>query len=249
MVNNKTISVVIPCHNEEESILHTLSMVPKEVDEVIVVDNLSSDRTASNAREAGATVVLEENKGYGYAIKAGIRSASGDVVIVADGDGTYPFELATTLASHLVTSNLEFISCSRFPLTTKESMSPVNVLGTKILNLVAFMLYGVWFRDILSGMWVFKREAVTQLDLVSNDWNLSEEIKIEAARKTKFKEVHINHNVRLGETKLMKWYVGLENLVFLFWKRFFPTRALPTCFRITQYQNKFEPTPNIKNEK
>jgi hypothetical protein len=69
--------------------------------------------------------------------------------------------------------------------------------------------------------------------VTSNDWNFSEEIKIEASRKVRYGEFHINHHVRLGETKLLKWRVGAENLVFLFWKRMFPRKPLPTWLKMT----------------
>ncbi len=97
MYKNKTISIVIPCYNEEEGVRHLISKMPTLVDEVIIVDNGSTDNTAQVAKEMGATVVEEKIKGYGSAYKCGFRHAQGDIIITMDGDGTYPPESITLL--------------------------------------------------------------------------------------------------------------------------------------------------------
>jgi len=88
MYRGKRISVVIPCHNEEAGVAAVLAQMPSMVDEVVVVDNASTDRTAEVARGAGARVVFEARKGYGRAYKTGFAAARGDVIVTMDGDGT-----------------------------------------------------------------------------------------------------------------------------------------------------------------
>src|SRR4029077_8485130 len=92
MYRNQRISVVIPCYNEEDGIQAVLAQMPPIVDEVIVIDNASTDRTAELARAAGAEVVFEGRKGYGRAYKTGFAHARGDILVTMDGDGTHPPE-------------------------------------------------------------------------------------------------------------------------------------------------------------
>ena len=227
------ISVVIPCLNEEKGIAETIKKIPPFVDEVVVADNGSTDRSVEVAKAAGAKVIVEKRRGYGYALKAGINAAGGDIIITADADATYPVGESQKAVEYLLGNNLDFVSCNRLPLINKESMGTTNVLGTRVLNLVVLVLFGIRLKDILSGMWVFKKSCYKKLILVSNDWNFSEEIKIEAAQKCHFGEYHIAHYARVGETKLLKWRVGVENLIFLFWKRVFPEKSLPRFLRLT----------------
>src|SRR5262249_19297387 len=90
MFLGKRISVVIPCHNEEEGVRAVIEQMPAVADEILVVDNASTDRTSEVARSLGARVVYEGRKGYGRAYKTGFEKARGDIIVTMDGDGTYP---------------------------------------------------------------------------------------------------------------------------------------------------------------
>ena len=103
MYRGLSISVVIPCFNEERGIGNVLRNMPEYVDEVIVVDNNSADGTARIAQEWGAQVVHEARKGYGSAYQAGLPRAQGDIVATLDGDGTYP---ATAIAPGKIVKTL-----------------------------------------------------------------------------------------------------------------------------------------------
>src|ERR1043166_8378340 len=92
MHQNLKMSLVIPCYNEEEGVREVIGRCPREIDEIVVVDNNSTDRTAEVARSLGAVVVSDRKPGYGAAYKAGLRAATGDVVVTLEGDGTYPPE-------------------------------------------------------------------------------------------------------------------------------------------------------------
>jgi len=130
MYRSNRISVVIPCHNEEEGIRAVLAQMPAMVDEVVVVDNASTDRTAAVARELGARVVYEGRKGYGRAYKTGFASARGDVLVTMDGDGTYPPDSIPLLLHVLVAENLDFISVRRWRSRSGESKSPTGSSAT-----------------------------------------------------------------------------------------------------------------------
>ena len=90
MYREKRISLVMPCLNEEQGLPEVARDLPAIVDQVIVVDNNSTDNTAAVARSYGWTVVSETRRGYGRAYKTGLAAATGDVIVTMDGDGTYP---------------------------------------------------------------------------------------------------------------------------------------------------------------
>ena len=216
------ISVVIPCYNEEEGVRYVIDGLPECIDEVVVVDNNSTDRTAEVARSLGANVVFEKRKGYGAAYKAGLPAATGDVIVTLDGDGTYPSEQIPELVEYLEDQNLDFISASRFPLKNPEAMNFTNKIGNNVLTIAMLLLYGTPIKDSQSGMWIFRTRVLPKLNLTSDGMPLSEEIKIEAirAKDVAFAEYHVNYHPRVGEVKLDKWRDGFRNLVFLVRKRF-----------------------------
>jgi glycosyltransferase involved in cell wall biosynthesis len=215
------ISVVIPCYNEEGGIAEVIGRMPKAVDEIVVVDNNCTDRTAEVARGLGARVVAEKTPGYGAAYKAGLAAATGDIVVTLDGDGTYPPEDIPRLVDTLEEKRWDFLSASRFPLADPKAMQFTNRLGNWVLTIAAAVLFFKPIRDSQSGMWVFRRGVLGRLRLTSDGMAFSEEIKLEALmRGCRFGEGHIPYGERIGEVKLQKWRDGWENLAFLVRKRF-----------------------------
>lgn len=228
MYGDQKITVVIPCLNEEEGIQKVLARIPLFVDEVIVVDNDSTDGTAEVARAMGARVIRENVRGYGRAYKTGLLHARGDIIITLDGDHSYPVDAISYLIESLLKSNVGFVSASRFPIQDFRSMSFRNLVGNKLLSLVMSVLYLRWIRDSQSGMWIFYKEALKKMHLMSDGMAFSEEIKIEALRNPAigFKEIPINFSNRAGERKLQPWRDGWGNLLFLFRKRILPQGRL-----------------------
>jgi glycosyltransferase involved in cell wall biosynthesis len=221
MHQNLKLSVVIPCYNEEDGIREVIGRIPPFVDEIVVVDNNCTDRTAEVARSLGARVVEQKIPGYGAAYKAGLAAATGDVIITMDGDGTYPPEEIARLVDTLVEKRWDFLSASRFPLSDPRAMNFTNRVGNWVLTVTAAMLFFVPIRDSQSGMWVFRRVLLSRLKLKSDGMPLSQEIKLEAIlRRARFGEVHIPYGARIGEVKLQKWRDGWLNLSHLVAKRF-----------------------------
>lgn len=221
MYKGSEITVVIPCLNEAEGIRKVLSRIPEFVDEVIVVDNNSTDGTADIARQLGARVIHENVRGYGRAYKTGLFHAKGDIIVTLDGDHSYPVDALSYLVEALLHSRVGFVSASRFPITDPESMSRVNLWGNRFLSLATSMLFLRWVRDSQSGMWIFFKDALSRMDLVSDGMAFSEEIKLEAMLKPEigFREIPIRYSNRAGEKKLRPWRDGWRNLLFLFRKR------------------------------
>ncbi len=240
MYRNRLITVVIPCLNEEKGLAEVLARIPSFVDEVIVVDNNSTDRTAEVARSRGAVVLHEEVRGYGRAYKTGLRQSRGDIIVTLDGDHSYPPDAISYLLEAFLHSGVRFLSASRFPLKNKNAMSVKHRIGNKLLSLAMSVLYFRWIRDSQSGMWVFERSSLDEMRLVSDGMAFSEEIKIEAIirKGIGFREIYIDYSNRMGEIKLRPWRDGFRNLLFLFRKRFSPWLGSAPAFQFTRPKEK-----------
>lgn len=196
--------------------------MPEFVDEVIVVDNNSTDRTADVAESLGARVIREHVRGYGRAYKKGFSVATGDVIITLDGDHSYPPDAISYLLEAFLHLEADFLNASRFPVRDRQAMSFKHKFGNFVLSVAMSLLYFRWVRDSQSGMWVFRRSILDGMKLTSDGMAFSEEIKIEALKRSdvRFNEISIQYSSRLGEIKLNPWRDGFYNLWFLIKKRF-----------------------------
>src|SRR5262249_14338742 len=222
MYKGQKITVIIPCLNEEQAIEKVLKRMPEWLDQVIVVDNASTDRTSEVARSLGAEVIREDVRGYGRAYKTGFSKATGDLIVTLDGDHSYPPDAISYLLEAFLHLEVDFLNASRFPVRDRRAMSFKHKIGNLILSLAMSILYLRWVRDSQSGMWVFRRSILKDMKLVSDGMSFSEEIKIEAlkSRRVRFEEISIQYTSRLGEIKLNPWRDGFRNLWFLVQKRF-----------------------------
>jgi len=222
MYKGQSITVIIPCLNEEQGIEKVLRAMPDFVDETIVVDNASTDKTSLVAAQLGATVIREDVRGYGRSYKRGFSFATGDLIVTLDGDHSYPVDALSYLIEAFLHLDVDFLNASRFPARDRRAMSFKNKLGNLVLSLAMSVLFFHWVRDSQSGMWVLRRAIVPYMKLESDGMAFSEEIKIEALRepRIRFGEISILYSSRLGETKLNLWRDGFQNLAFLFKKRF-----------------------------
>lgn len=222
MYHDQRITVIIPCLNEEQGIEEVLKRMPQFVDQVIVVDNGSTDRTADVAQSYGAQVIREHVRGYGRAYKRGFSYATGDVIITLDGDHSYPPDAISYLLEAFRHLDVDFLNASRFPVRDKQAMSFKHKFGNLVLSAAMSILYFRWVRDSQSGMWVFRRSILERMKLESDGMAFSEEIKIEALKssRVRFEEISILYTSRLGEIKLNPWRDGFYNLWFLLKKRF-----------------------------
>ncbi|MGI8744379.1 MAG: glycosyltransferase family 2 protein [Bryobacteraceae bacterium] len=222
MYKSQKITVIIPCLNEEQGIEQVLRRMPEFVDQVIVVDNGSTDRTSDVARSLGAEVIREPVRGYGRSYKKGFSNARGDLIVTLDGDHSYPPDAISYLLEAFLHLEVDFLSASRFPVRDSKAMSFKHKFGNWMLSLATSLLYFRWVRDSQSGMWVFRRSILSGMALESDGMAFSEEIKIEALRnrRIRFAEISIQYSSRLGEVKLNPWRDGFYNLYFLARKRF-----------------------------
>jgi len=222
MYKEQKITVIMPCLNEEQGVEQILIRMPDFVDQVIVVDNGSTDRTSEVAARFGAQVIREDARGYGRSYKTGFAAATGDIIITLDGDHSYPPDAISYLLEAFLHLKVDFLNASRFPVRDGTAMSWKHWFGNLILSLAMSVLYFRWVRDSQSGMWVFRRSILSKMKLESDGMAFSEEIKIEALKTARngFAEISILYSSRLGEIKLNPWRDGFYNLWFLVKKRF-----------------------------
>jgi glycosyltransferase involved in cell wall biosynthesis len=205
------ISVIIPAYNEEKSIAHVLSDIPTHlVQEVIVVNNNSSDNTASIARATGATVLDEPRPGYGNACLKGIAHAAAkppgeqpEIVVFLDGDySDYPGEMQLLLQP-ILNGEADMVIGSR-ALGQRESgsMMPQQVFGNWLATTLLRWLYGVRYTD-LGPFRAIRFSTLQQLGMRDRNYGWTVEMQARAARqKVRFAEVPVSYRKRIGVSKV-----------------------------------------------
>lgn len=217
MFEGYTISVYLPCHNEEQGIGLVLDSIPRFVDEIVVVDNNSTDHSTEIARSKGAKIVVEKKQGYGAAHQRGTRSVKGDIICTGDTDGSYPFDQLEKILSFLIEGNYDFVSGRRFPLSDPAAMTRTSKIGNFALTKLIKILFRFPLNDSQSGMWCCRREALAKLKITSDNMAYTQEIKLEAVQHPEVKagEVHIDYRPRVGQTKLSPLKDGWGDVVYL----------------------------------
>ncbi len=176
------ISLIIPALNEAESIPPLLAEIPLGLaQEVIVVDNGSSDGTGQAATTAGATVVREDRRGYGYACAAGVGAATGDVLVFMDGDGSFIPAEAAGLLTPIQTGEADFVLGSRMlGGMTPGAMPPHQLFGNKLVARLLWLLYGLRLSD-LGPFRAIRRDLLLTLDMRERTYGWPVEMMVKAA--------------------------------------------------------------------
>ncbi|MBI3591766.1 MAG: glycosyltransferase family 2 protein [Candidatus Melainabacteria bacterium] len=222
MFSNQTICLLIPTLNEGEGLSKVLESVPNFVDRIMIVDSDSTDNTVKIAAKFRAEVINESRRGYGRALKTGFKNVKEDWVITLDADGTYPTSEIKGLLEYALKKDFKFLSASRMPLLNPSAMSHRNFLGNTFITWITNFLFKTKMVDGSSGMWLIHKSVLPFLNLKTDDWLLSNEIKIQAALNPGigFHEMAIEFIPRIGETKVQHpWRIGLQLLFYIIWKR------------------------------
>jgi glycosyltransferase involved in cell wall biosynthesis len=200
-VTRPRIALVIPTLNEEEAIGGVLAAVPREaVDEIIVADSSSTDRTVARAQAAGARVVSLRERGYGRACRAGAEAASDcEIIVFLDGDGSDCPELIPRLVAPIVEGQCDFVIGSRSRGERQPGSMAVHQLAAGwIIGAAVWLLYGVHYTDMCPFRAV-RRDALMRLGMreESYGWNL--EMQMRAARAgLRINEMPVAHRRRAG---------------------------------------------------
>lgn len=203
------IKIIIPAFNEENGIGQVLSEIPQGiVDEIIVVNNASTDSTELIAKQAGATVLREPVPGYGRACLKGMdyidkQTAHPDVIIFLDADHSdYPEEIPLLLQP-ILSGQVDFVVGSRV-LGKKEkgSMTPQQIFGNWLATRLLKLFYGVTFTD-LGPFRAIRYDALVKLNMQDKTYGWTVEMQVKAAKqKLKCLEVAVRYRKRIGFSKI-----------------------------------------------
>lgn len=205
------ILVIIPAFNEASSIGKMIDDIPKLlVREIVVVNNASSDETEGNAKKAGATVLRENRKGYGYSCLKGIEYAKSQppdkrphIIVFLDGDySDYPEELEKLLRP-IIEEDLDMVIGSRaLGNREKGSMLPQAIFGNALATTLIKWLYGARFTD-LGPFRAIKFDKLLELDMRDKTFGWTAEMQVKAAKKgLKYCEVPVSYRKRIGVSKI-----------------------------------------------
>ena len=201
------ITVIIPAFNEEKSIGKVVSDIPRDlIEHVIVVNNNSNDNTVEVAKSAGAIVLDEPRRGYGWACLKGIeksRELKTDIVVFMDGDySDYPEEIVKVIAPILEDNHDMVIGSRVLGKREKGSLTPQQVFGNWLATKLIRLFYGARFTD-LGPFRAIKSDALEQLKMADKTYGWTIEMQIKASKeKMKFCEVPVNYRKRIGVSKV-----------------------------------------------
>jgi glycosyltransferase involved in cell wall biosynthesis len=219
---NLTVSVVIPCLNEEENIERCVTAALDAMrdagiaGEVVVADNASEDRSAELAAAAGARVVHEPRRGYGSAYLAGFSAARGRYIVMGDADLTYDFNEIPRFVEKL-DEGAELVMGDRMDNIHPGAMPWLHrYVGNPVLTGVLNVFFRTGVSDAHCGMRAVRRDVLPRLDLRTTGMEFASEMVIRASKeKLDIREFPIEYHPRGGESKLSSFRDGWRHLRFL----------------------------------
>ncbi len=205
---NQSIKVIIPAYNEQDSIANVINDIPSIVKEVIVISNNSTDKTEENAKNAGATVLQENRKGYGYACLKGMEYISKqekkpDIIVFLDGDySDYPEQLIDVITP-IINNNIDFVIGSRVKeLREQGSMTPQQIFGNWLATSLMKLFFGAKFTD-LGPFRAIKYDKLLSLNMVDKTYGWTVEMQLKALKqKLSYIEVPMKYRNRIGVSKV-----------------------------------------------
>lgn len=241
-------SVVIPALNEERNIGWVLKRIPAYVDEVLVVDGFSTDRTVTEAQRARADVRIVQQRGCGKgaAMRTGFEASQGDYVVVLDADGSMePAEIDFYV--YALNLGYDLVKGSRhLPGSGSLDLTPVRRLGNRTLVRTVNLLWGSRFTDLCYGYLAFRRDRLDTLALTARGFEIETEIAVRAvATGLKIAEVPSVELLRHhGASNLSAWRDGRTILGLLVRERL-PHRPRPVVDLISRraLATSFKPAP------
>ena len=202
------IKVIIPAYNEADSIASVIKDIPNTVNEIIVVSNNSTDATEINAKKAGATVLTENRKGYGYACLKGMdyvanKTNKPDIIVFLDGDySDYPEKL-TDIVAPIINDDIDFVIGSRIKrLREAGSMTMPQIFGNWLATFLMKLFFGSKFTD-LGPFRAIKYDKLLGLNMEDKTYGWTVEMQLKALKqKLSYIEIPVNYRNRIGVSKV-----------------------------------------------
>ncbi len=202
------IKVIIPAYNEEKAIANVIREIPEIVSEIIVVSNNSSDNTIQEALNAGATVLEDNRKGYGYACLKGIEYISEqdtktDIVVFLDGDYSDCPEELTKLVAPIINQKVNFVIGARIKeLREKGSMTPQQIFGNGLATFLMKMFFRSKFTD-LGPFRAINYSTLMSLNMQDKTYGWTVEMQLKVLKKRiPYLEIPVRYKNRIGVSKV-----------------------------------------------
>ena len=202
------VKVIIPAFNEQDAIANVVNEIPKIVDEVIVVSNNSTDNTELNAKNAGATVLKEHSKGYGFACLKGMdyirnQKILPEIIVFLDGDySDYPAQLIEII-DPIIKDDIDFVIGSRVKrLRETGAMTPQQVFGNWLATFLMTLLFKAKFTD-LGPFRAIKYQKLLALKMVDKTYGWTVEMQLKVLKqKLRYVEIPVKYKNRIGVSKV-----------------------------------------------
>lgn len=202
------INVIIPAYNEEASIALVIKHIPDFVQEIIVVSNNSTDNTEKKAWEAGATVLKESRKGYGFACLKALEYISKkeekpDIIAFLDGDfSDFPEEL-TKIVQPIITENADFVIGARVEKwREKGAMTFPQIFGNWLATSLMKLFFDSKFTD-LGPFRAIKYQKLLELNMQDKTYGWTVEMQLKILKKAySYREIPVHYRNRIGESKV-----------------------------------------------
>jgi len=182
MTADVRIAVLIPCHNEALTVAKVVAdfraALPQAV--IYVFDNASSDDTAALARAAGARVIPVPAKGKGNVVRSMFRDVDADVLLMVDGDDTYPADHAERLLAPVLAGSADMVVGTRLEAHADSAFRRFHGFGNRLVRTVISQLFGTRIADVLSGYRAFNRRFVRSMPVLSQGFEIETEISVHA---------------------------------------------------------------------
>lgn len=210
------VSVVIPTYNEESNLPHVLSRLPEGVDEVVVVDGHSNDRTVEVARQCrpDVRVVYQNGTGKGNALACGFAASTGGIIVMLDADGsTDPQEIPRFVATLM--TGADFVKGSRFITGGgSDDFTPLRRFGNRVLSRMVNVLFKTNYTDLCYGYTAFRRTCLDEFTIDAVGFEVETLMNVRAARAgVRIAEVPSFEKLRIsGESNLRVRRDGLRVL-------------------------------------
>jgi len=209
------VSVVIPTLNEAGNILEVVITIHEDLaypKEIIVVDGNSTDGTKEIVKDLDyCRLIIEPRRGYGLALKTGMKNAKGNIIIMVDGDGTYEVRHINRMIAKMIEKDADMVLATRM-YDPKKAMGIMNFVGNKVITFFFDFVYSQFLSDTQSGFRAISHEAIDNVELNEEDMAFATEMLIKFAKEGyTMIEVPTTYKARkYGRPKLRRFKSGIE---------------------------------------
>lgn len=236
---SRGITVILPCLNEEDSIGEVIEAARKGIgklglkEDIIVVDNGSTDHSAQIAREHKAHVLHEAHRGYGATLRKGFNHAQYEIIVMGDADSSYDLSMLDVLAQPILDGRADFVMGNRMKDIKPGAMPRLHrYVGNPLLSMILRVMFRTGsVHDAHCGMRAITRSAYRKLHCVTTGMEFASEMVVRAIRcKLRIAEHDIAYHPRVGKSKLHSFSDGWRHLRFMILHSPTPMLLVPGIF-------------------